>query len=164
MPQGFAIFETWDSTGRAPTQRTFRCAGPLGNCETSRAFPTRRWFLRSVETTEPSLAHLVKPPLAFQKSPNPFRFLSLHGLYVHIRIPKFILFAHYSPGNSPLGFAMGGPLDQLYVHSSMHNVPRGTLLRPKRRDSRILHPRLHPLEAARPLSETVRKATPRPPH
>jgi len=55
---------------------------------------------------QPSLAHLVKPLLTSQKSPNPFRFLSLHGLYVHICIPKNILFAHYSPLGS---VTAGGP-------------------------------------------------------
>jgi len=43
------------------------------------------------------ISHLVKPHLASQKSPNPFRLLSLHTLYVQIGIPKNILFANYSP-------------------------------------------------------------------
>jgi hypothetical protein len=46
---------------------------------------------------QPSLAHPVKPLFASEKSPNPFRFLSLHGLYVHFSSPKNILFARYSP-------------------------------------------------------------------
>ena len=43
------------------------------------------------------LAHLVKPLLTSKKPPNSFRFLCVHGLYVHICIPKNILFARYSP-------------------------------------------------------------------
>jgi len=42
------------------------------------------------------VAHLVKPLLTSEKSPNPFRFKCLPMLYVHIRIPRIIFFAHYS--------------------------------------------------------------------
>ena len=52
---------------------------------------------------KPSLPHRVKPLLTLRKSPNCFRLLGLHGLYVHICIPKFILFAHCSPDTAISG-------------------------------------------------------------
>ena len=51
-------------------------------------------------TTQPAIAHPVKPRLTFQKSPNPFRVLSLHNLYGHSCIANNILFAYCTAARS----------------------------------------------------------------
>src|ERR1022692_1097728 len=47
--------------------------------------------------TQPALAHLVKPRLTLQQSPNPFRVLSLRIVYVHSCMANNILFAYCAP-------------------------------------------------------------------
>lgn len=44
----------------------------------------------------PSIAHLVKPHLAPQKPPKPFRSLPLSTVYLHVCMANNILFAHHS--------------------------------------------------------------------
>ena len=88
---GTIALEAWASNRGYPdscTPTTPRASGdpPSG----SLAHTFRRAGVRTI-------SHLVKPLLTSQKSPNLFRLLSLHALYVHIGIPKNILFAHYSP-------------------------------------------------------------------
>jgi len=60
----------------------------------SRRHPRRVWPARDGRgTAQPAIACLVNPRLRCQKSPNSFRVLYLHKLYVHSRTVNFILFA-----------------------------------------------------------------------
>src|SRR5208282_3985679 len=78
------------------------------------------------ETEPTSLARPVKPRLSLQKSPNPFRMLSLRGMYLHTCMVNNILFADCTliarpapPGAVRVLFSIAIQLQ--YIHSGMYN-------------------------------------------
>jgi hypothetical protein len=123
----FALFETWDSTVPSSSRISMNVAGspPLGVTYASSSAKTPGASSRFPQVPPPLTGssegqnhgfHPSKPQkranvckifhntpcqadLASRKSPNPFHLLLVPAMYVHIRIPNNILFAHYSlPG------------------------------------------------------------------
>jgi hypothetical protein len=72
------------TTADGPLKPSFGLSGALPPVSRSKTRPS-------------SVAHLVKSPLSVQKSPNPFRMLSLRSMYVHSCMENNILFAYYAP-------------------------------------------------------------------
>ncbi len=67
-------------------------------CATSRAFrEVAPSTVSGSKTRHSTIAHIVNPRLSSQKSPNPFRMLSLRSMYVYSCMENNILFAYCAP-------------------------------------------------------------------